>query len=398
MGGRHRREPAQAGDAGQDPLRHRRMLAHLGVLRRRQPARLVEDPVGDPELADVVQQRGAAERAQRVRVRPQVRGEARGDQARAVGVVVGPGRLGVDHAREGLRDAVQALLVGGQDALGRLPRRHVAGEHGGPERAIAAQGAQQPGQHRVEPRPAAPAGDLAGRLGAARGVEDLRRLREAEDAPEQRDRGTGQAARLPFAVPVLVERADRLRRARGEAQQPRDLRPAIAARLHQRARHLPLFLDRLEAPGTVADGAARRHRAQRPEEGREAARPVDALGGVLGLVVVGAEQGGHAGRVGRAARVLEQQPVEQVRAGLGVELQFLRHPHPDDAGAAGVARRLALREVERVGEAGHHLRQCDASGVGAHRGLIMAACAQAACASGRRAGSRRRAASARLAP
>src|SRR4051794_41940109 len=62
----------------------------------------------------------------------------------------------------------------------------------------------------VEPSAAAPAGDSPRRVHAARGVEDLGRLREREDAPEQRDLLAAQPARLPLAVPVLVERPDRL--------------------------------------------------------------------------------------------------------------------------------------------------------------------------------------------
>ena len=92
---------------------------------------------------------------------------------------------------------------------------------------------------------------------------------------------------------------------------------AISAPRSQRACHeaagdVALVADRLRRR---APRLARRDRAQ-PDHAsaRSGARPVDALGRALGLAVVGAEQRRHALRVGRAAGVLEQQRVEEVRA------------------------------------------------------------------------------------
>ena len=174
--------------------------------------------------------------------------------------------------------------------------------------------------------------------------------------------------RLAAAVPVLVERADRLGGPGREPDQQRDLGAAVAACPHQRARHLALVLDRPEPLGAAAQRCAGGDGADRPHEGRQRARPVDALGGALGDVVVGAEQRGHPGRVRRAARVLEQQRIEQVGAGVGVELELLREPHADRARAHRVAGRLALRQVERVGEGGDDLGQPDRSGTPTHGG------------------------------
>ncbi len=67
-------------------------------------------------------------------------------------------------------------------------------------------------------------------------------------------------------------------------------------------------------------------------------------------MVIGAEQRGHLRRVARAAGVLEEQRVEQLRAGRGVELEVLRETHADHAAANRVPGRLALGDVERVGE------------------------------------------------
>ena len=154
-------------------------------------------------------------------------------------------------------------------------------------------------------------------------------------------------------------RADRLRGLDREADQERDLGAAVAARLHQRARHLALVLDRLEPPAAVAQRAVGGDRAQRPHEGRQPPGPVDALGRALGDVIVGAEQRRHAGGVRGAAGVLEQQRVEEVGAGRGVEAELLGEPHADQARAQRVAGRLPLGEVERVRERADDLRQPD---------------------------------------
>src|SRR5215203_5841287 len=72
----------------------------------------------------------------------------------------------------------------------------------------------------------------------ARGMEDLDRLGQAEDAGEQRDLLALHATWLATAVPVLVERADGVRRRLAQPCQQRDLRAALAARLHQQPRDL----------------------------------------------------------------------------------------------------------------------------------------------------------------
>ena len=104
----------------------------------------------------------------------------------------------------------------------------------------------------VEPLAAAARRDRARGVGTALAVEDLRRLRQADDAREQRDLVAAQAQRLPVAVPVLVERADRVRGPGLEPEQERDLGAAVAAREHQRARDLALVLDRLQPVGAGA--------------------------------------------------------------------------------------------------------------------------------------------------
>ena len=192
-------------------------------------------------------------------------------------------------------------------------------------------------------------------------MEDLDGLRQAQDPAEQRDLVAGEPEWLAAPVPVLVERADRLGRLVRQADHERDLGPAVAPRPHQRPRHLALVLDGEQAVQPRARRAPGRDRLDRPHERREGPRPVDALGAVLGLVVVGSEQRRHVRGVCRAAGVLEKQRVEEVRPGRGIQPQLLGEPHPDHARPRRVAGRLSLRDVERVGQRADHLRQEDRS-------------------------------------
>ena len=214
-------------------------------------------------------------------------------------------------------------------------------------------------ERRVEPAPAAAPRHRARGPQAARRVEDLDRLREAEDAREQRDLLPRQSVRHPAPVPVLVEAADRRRRLLGQVEHARDLGAAVAARLHELARDVALVADALQVGGAGAQRAAGRDRAQRPDERSRGARPVDQLGRALGDLIVGAEQRGHALGVGRAAGVLEQQRVEEIGADASREPELLGDPHPDHAGADRVAGGLALGDVERVGERADDARKRD---------------------------------------
>ena len=58
---RHRSQVLAARDPLQDPLGYHGMLANERELRLGQPRRLIEDPIGYRELADVVQERSAPE-------------------------------------------------------------------------------------------------------------------------------------------------------------------------------------------------------------------------------------------------------------------------------------------------------------------------------------------------
>ena len=149
-------------------------------------------------------------------------------------------------AGEGVGDLVAAARRRRRAARSsRLPAREVAARRASPRRRGrgGARRARRRAPGRTSRRGAARA-TRAGGVDAAGGVEDLDGLREAQDAAQQRDLLAAQPARLAAAVPVLVERPDRLGGASVEPEHARDLGAAVAARLHQRARHLALVLDR----------------------------------------------------------------------------------------------------------------------------------------------------------
>jgi hypothetical protein len=288
-------------------------------------------------------------------------------------VAIGPRRLRVDDAGERVGDAVQARVVDGEQPVLGLPGGRIARGQRGPERRVAAKRSQGIDERGVEPPPAPPAGHGPCRAHPARGVEDLHRLGEAQDPPEERDLLAAQATRLAAAIPVLVERAYRLGGLPFEPEHQRDLGAAVAACLHQGPGHLALGLDRQQPVQAGTEAAARRDRPHRPHERRQASGPVDALGRALGDVIVGAEQRRHLRRVGRASGVLEQQRVEQPRPRRGIQIEGVREPHADLAGAHRVPRWLPLGDVEGVGQRPDHARQCDLRSSRAHTGSIRPA-------------------------
>src|SRR6185436_4998070 len=95
-----RREGGEAGGPLEDALRMAWVRLDLLELLVREAARLVEDAVGDGELADVVQQAAAAQVAQRGARQREHAADVDRDLRDALGVTRGVGRLGVDHAGE----------------------------------------------------------------------------------------------------------------------------------------------------------------------------------------------------------------------------------------------------------------------------------------------------------
>jgi hypothetical protein len=95
-------------------------LALAGV----QPARLVEDLVGHPQLAQVVQQRGDLEPADVPGLEAEALAQVAGQPGDADRMLGGEGALGVDDAREDLAQPVQLVGRRGEHAVDALrPQR-----------------------------------------------------------------------------------------------------------------------------------------------------------------------------------------------------------------------------------------------------------------------------------
>ena len=171
----------------------------------------------------------------------------------------------------------ETRVVGREQPVLGLPGGSVAVRQRGPQGRVAAERFQRVDERGIEPPPASPSGHRPRRARPARGVEDLHRLGETEDPSEQRDLLSSQPMRLASAVPVLVERADRLGGFDLESEHECDLRATVAPGLHQRPGHLTLRLDRQQPLEAGPERAARRDHPHRPQEGREPSRPVDAL-------------------------------------------------------------------------------------------------------------------------
>jgi hypothetical protein len=132
-------------------------------------------------------------------------------------------------------------------------------------------------ERRIEPVAAALDRHPVGAARAHRAHEHLDGLRQAQDPAQQRDLLAAQPERVPVAVPVLVERADRLLRGLGQLEHARDLGAALAAHAERLARDLVLLGDRahpahlrqrraagLDRGASRSRACARRARAARP--------------------------------------------------------------------------------------------------------------------------------------
>ncbi len=267
-------------------------------------------------------------------------------------------RLGVDHGRERLRHPVEPVLVERLLPVLRLPHPHPRLLERRPEQVVVLERAERVGEHRVEPRAAPRACHLAGGRGAAELPEHLRGLGQAEDPAEQRDLLAGQPRRIAAAVPVLVERGDRLRRRLVHPHVARHVGPALAAQRRQVAGAVRPVLDqRLDVACLGQRRGARRGVAQQVAQRLRRAQVVGRLAVLLDQRVGVPVQRRHLGGVRRAARVLQQQRVEQRRQVPLVEPDLGPEAHPDHAGPLRVSARLALGDVEGVRERRQDLGQ-----------------------------------------
>ena len=148
-------------------------------------AGLVEDGIGYPELADVVQQRPATQPAAPGRVQPQFRSEHVRIERDARAVSSGIRALGVDHVTKRGRNLVHVLFVERNLTAARRKREYraidlIGGQHV-PERPVVGQGIQDRNQFRIEPAAGSPARLVERGARIAGGVKDVDHLRQQCD-------------------------------------------------------------------------------------------------------------------------------------------------------------------------------------------------------------------------
>jgi hypothetical protein len=307
----------EAGHPGEDHLRVRGMAPEHAPLRLAQALRLVEDQVRDPELAEVVEQRGPSKLAQLARRQSEPAPDADRHLGHAYGVAVGPGRLRVNDSREGLARSVEGVLFRLDRPVGGLHRGHARPQLPALARERPPEGLVAP-RHRegvdelgIEPRAAAPPGHLVGGRATLVG-EDLDGLRQSEDGGRQRYLLSRETGRITQPVPVLVEPADRLDARGGEPERGDYLGAAIAAQLGELAgglRAAERDPDRLAKTSRQRSAGARG--AQDVSEGMAGGGPRDRLAVALDRAIVGGVERADPGRAARAPGVLEQQGVEE---------------------------------------------------------------------------------------
>ena len=316
---------------------------------------------------------GAAQLAQRGRSKPSTSPTATAISRHALGVAAGVGRLGVDDHGERLGDAVEAAhrrrsstRSAGSKAPTACPAR-AASER--PEAVVAA--------GRAAARRRAP-----GRTRCRGARARRRRRRAAPPRPPRRPRRSGRGrgcapssgiARRPGRTGSRApsQCSSRLRIAWASGSVSPIMR-AISAPRSQRSSVSP------RAPSAAAAGDHRQARARWQRRVRARARSAVADAGprwVVGELAVALERRGrrrrtaqlHAAALRRAAGVLEQQRVEERRARPRRRARAARRSACRSARALGVAARLALRDVERVGQRGDDLGEPDVhqTGIGA---------------------------------
>ena len=191
------------------------------------------------------------------------------------------------------------------------------------------------------------------------GDERLDRLREQQHAREHRDLIAREANRMAKPAPVLVHVRDRARRCAGESERARDLRASFASRLNDLPRHVRRARNAQEmrdARNRIATHAAV---ARRALGAPPSIMPVDESHLTLHVLVVGAEQGRHAGRIAGATGVLEQRRIVERGHRIGVELALSPDPHRDERRAQRVSRALSFGEVERIRERRQHFSEAN---------------------------------------
>jgi hypothetical protein len=144
---------------------------------------------------------------------------------------------------------------------------------------------------------------------------------------------------------MLVERPDRLRGLRREAELACAVGATLAARLEEVALRALLEAEPHKCCGTTERRALGRDVPDGTDEVLREARPFDRLHPSLESEVIAAEERADLGGVRRATRVLQQERVVEVGSRLGVEAELVGEAHSDQARANRVPGRLSLGDV-----------------------------------------------------
>ena len=194
-------------------------------------------------------------------------------------------------------------------------------------------------------------------------VKDLNRLRQVQNASQQRDLLTCARIGLTTTIPVLVERANRLCALVRQSEHRRDVRASLAPRPHDFPRSFrSASHHREQTPCALQEELARRRVACDEAERLERMRPVDPLQVRLQLLIVLSEERREARGIARAPQILQQQRVEQR---LPLRLGKPQRPgdaHANETASDGVSGPLPLRQVQRIGEASEHAALRDSDG------------------------------------
>jgi hypothetical protein len=100
---------AEVRDAAEDLFREQGMALHHRPLSGVELVWLVENGVGNTQLAQIVEQRGAVEELNALLIQPQLASDAGGGPGDSNRMSVGIGRFGVDDLGKGFADGIDAF-------------------------------------------------------------------------------------------------------------------------------------------------------------------------------------------------------------------------------------------------------------------------------------------------
>ncbi len=354
----------EAVDAAEDLFGETGMTFDDGELLGGEFAGLVEDGVGDAELAEIVEQSGAVDALDARGSEAEFACDGDGGVGDADGVSEGEGGFGIDDLGEGLADGVDAGV--GERAFGgrfAILDGLVEGVDGGDAGKVAGAMKQVGDAHqfRIEPSTAACVhladGLIESHAGTGLRGEDVEMLSESEDA---RGDGNGFAAEslgIAAAVPVLVEEVDGVGGGGGETDASGDGGSAVTAQLdHGAVVGVLVKGETKDARDALCGGSAGQGAMPESGDGGEGGpRPVEEFDVALHEAVVAADEQAHARGVAAAADVFQQRGVVEMGLLGGSERQLVGDAQGVEADALGVAGDGAFGEVKGVRERGEKL-------------------------------------------